>query len=211
VNRAIGLVGSAHGQVVHGRRMRRIVHALALLIEPGWSVCDLGCGDGSIGHCLAQSVPDLSVSGFELHPREETHIPVQAFDGLRLPVEDDAFDAVILVDVLHHTDDPMILLTEARRVARRAIVLKDHRTSRPLADSTLRFMDWVGNRSHGVPLPYNYWPEERWSTAWKDLGLRVDTYRTRLDLYPWPARWLFESGLQFVARLVPETADKGGD
>jgi hypothetical protein len=69
------------------------------------------------------------------------------------------------------------------------------------AGPTLRFMDWVGNKHHGVRLPYNYWPEARWRAAWKALGLRVEAFHTRLDLYPGPFRWLFESGLQFVARL----------
>jgi 2-polyprenyl-3-methyl-5-hydroxy-6-metoxy-1,4-benzoquinol methylase len=35
-----------------------------------------------------------------------------------------SFDVVMFVDVLHHTKDPMVLLREARRVARRAIVVK---------------------------------------------------------------------------------------
>ena len=93
------------------------------------------------------------------------------------------------------------LESEARRVARRAIVVKDHRTSRPLARPTLRVMDWIGNRPHGVPLPYNYWSEARWRAAWKELELRIEHYQTRLDLYPGPARWIFESGLHFLAKL----------
>jgi hypothetical protein len=66
----------------------------------------------------------------------------------------------MLADVLHHTTDPMVLLREAARVARRSLIIKDHRTSRIGAAVTLRFMDWVGNRPHHVPLTYNYWPEK---------------------------------------------------
>ena len=50
----------------------------------------------------------------------------------------------MLVDVLHHTDDPGILLSEARRVTRRAVVLKDH-TRDYMAGATLRLMDWGAN------------------------------------------------------------------
>ncbi len=35
---------------------------------------------------------------------------------------------------------------------------------------------------------------------------KVDHYQTRLGLCPWPARWLFETGLHFLARLIPQGA-----
>lgn len=198
-----GLWSAGHGRLVHGRRVRKLAEALAPLFEPGWRVVDVGCGDGKLGALVAEQA-HVTLEGYERFPRPGAAIPVHAFDGERLPLEDDGVDAVMLVDVLHHTDDPMVLLREAARVARRAVVLKDHRMERPLAGLTLRFMDWVGNRPHGVPLPYHYWPEARWRAAWQELGLVPEAFRTRLDLYPGPARWVFESGLHFVARLVPE-------
>ena len=111
------------------------------------------------------------------------------------------------VDVVNSetpSPDRYFLLREAARVAGKAIILKDHRLSRPLAGPTLRFMDWIGNRPHGVALPYNYWPLHRWREAWAALGLNLDHYQTRIGLYPGPARWLFEHGLHFVARLTPD-------
>ncbi len=65
----------------------------------------------------------------------------------------------------------------------------------------LTFMDWVGNRSHGVDLPYNYWSSDEWSRAWKEIGSQPDAYITELGLYPWFARFIFERGLHFVARI----------
>ncbi len=102
---------------------------------------------------------------------------------------------------MHHTDDPMILLREAKRVARKVILLKDHTLGGPLAYSTLRFMDWVGNAHHGVALPYNYWSEARWRDAFATLHLTVQQWRPRLGLYPFPASLLFERHLHFIAQL----------
>jgi SAM-dependent methyltransferase len=129
-------------------------------------------------------------------------IPVARFDGAMIPEEDKSADIVMFVDVLHHTPDPMVLLREAVRVARRAVIIKDHRMSCIGAGVRLRFMDWVGNRPHGVVLPYNYWPEGRWQAAWDELGLEVKHYQTDLALYPKPTRWLFETGLHFLAGLA---------
>ena len=70
--------------------------------------------------------------------RETAAIPVTIYDGRTLPFEAAAFDALIIVDVLHHADDPALLLREAARVARRSILIKDHTSDRFLAVPTLR-------------------------------------------------------------------------
>lgn len=199
--RALGMLGAAHGSLVHGRRVEALARAFLPLCEPGWHVLDVGCGDGQLGALLQDRGRDVRVEGLEFAPRSETKIPVQPFDGKTIPLAENSVDAVMMVDVLHHTEDARVLLREACRVARRAVLLKDHRTARPLALVTLRMMDWVGNKPHGVVLPYNYWSEARWREAWDELGLAVESFQTGLGLYPVWARWLFESGLHFVARL----------
>jgi hypothetical protein len=109
----------------------------------------------------------------------------------------------MLVDVLHHTEDPAALLGEAARVAGTAVVIKDHCRDGWLAGPTLRLMDWAGNAQHGVHLPYNYWPRRRWHEASADLGLEIRSWQQDLGLYPAPLRPLLERSLHFVAVLVP--------
>ncbi len=205
ISRALQILAGAHGRVVHRRRVRVLAGAIAPLMEPGWHVVDVGCGDGALGDLIARQSA-LRVEGLEVSVRPDTAIPTQAFDGRRLPLADGAVDAVMLIDVLHHADDPAALLAEARRAARRAVIVKDHRLARPLAATVLRFMDWVGNRPHEVPLPGRYLTEAQWRDTWRRLGLKVDHYRPHLGLYPAGARWLFETRLHFLARLVPEAA-----
>jgi len=202
----MSLLGAAHGRLVHSRRVRALADAIAPLCEPGWSVLDVGCGDGRLAALLAERVPGLALRGYDVRVREGTGLPVAAFDGRALPEPDGAADAVLLIDTLHHAADPMALLREARRVARRALIVKDHRTARPLAWTTLAVMDWVGNRHHGVALPHHYWSERDWEAAWRELEWAPDRYRTRLGLYPWPASVLFERGLHFLARVVARGA-----
>ena len=135
--------------------------------------------------------------------RPNARIKVTKFDGVHLPLGDKSYDAVIFVDVLHHTDDPAALLAEAKRVARGAIVIKDHTMDGPFAYQRLRFMDWVGNAPHGVVLPYNYWTEQGWRNAFKGLGLAIVQWRSEIPLYPFPASFVFGRGLHFVAKLAP--------
>jgi hypothetical protein len=76
----------------------------------------------------------------------------------------------VFIDVLHHTNDPVLLLREAARVARNTIVIKDHTLDGFAAGPTLRFMDRIGNRRYNVALPYNYWPKQQWLSAFEALG-----------------------------------------
>jgi SAM-dependent methyltransferase len=197
----MSLIAKAHGALVFDRRVRVLAGHLAPLLPQSASVLDVGCGDGSIARAILEQRGDLALSGVDVLVRPKTHTPVEPYDGKRLPRPDASIDAVMFVDVLHHTDDPAILLAEARRVARRCIVIKDHLRDGILAGPTLRLMDWVGNAPHGVALPYNYWPESRWRATLAALGLTATSWHTRLGLYPFPAGLAFDRGLHFVARL----------
>lgn len=197
-----GIVGALHDRLVFPRRAANLAEALSVALCGAQTVLDVGCGEGSIDLLIQATVPGLAVRGVDVLVRSEACIPVEPFDGRRLPFDDKTFDAVMFVDVLHHTDDPMVLLREAGRVARRTIVIKDHTAESALSYSILRFMDWVGNAHHGVALPYNYWPERKWRGAFAELGLGVEQWQTRLELYPWPASLVFQRGLHFVTRLA---------
>jgi SAM-dependent methyltransferase len=190
-----------HGSLVHNRRVEVLTRHFVPLIPPNASLLDVGCGDGLLAASIAQRRSDVTISGIDIAAREHTHIPVRTFDGATIPLPDKVVDAVLLVDVLHHTADPLVLLREARRVARRLILLKDHTRNGFLAGQTLRVMDWIGNACHGVPLPYNYWTRDQWQRAIGELGLDVSSWKTELDLYPKPAKWVFERSLHFIAAL----------
>ncbi|MEX0802185.1 MAG: class I SAM-dependent methyltransferase [Candidatus Binatia bacterium] len=197
----MSLADCVHGAYILDRRARILSRHLADTIPPSFRVLDVGCGDGLLAHSISQNRPDLTLRGIDVLVRDCIHIPVDHFDGHVIPYDDASFDGVMFVDVLHHTTDPMVLLREAVRVARKTIVIKDHTLEGLFAGFTLRFMDTVGNARHGVPLPYNYWPRRRWFEAFDALGLQVGIWNSKLGIYPWPARWIFERSLHFVARL----------
>ncbi|HET8540972.1 MAG TPA: class I SAM-dependent methyltransferase [Anaeromyxobacter sp.] len=194
----------AHGRLVFSRRVRALARALdELLPRDSASVLDVGCGDGSVGDAVRRLRPGIAWQGAEAYPRPGCRVPVLAFDGRTLPLPDASVDHVVFVDVLHHAADPMALLREARRVARRGVIVKDHLRDRPLARPVLAFMDWVGNRAHGVPMTYAFWSSDEWARAWAAAGLRPVRRAERLGLYPAPARPLFEWGLHHLTLLEP--------
>jgi SAM-dependent methyltransferase len=196
-----------HGRFVHSRRVRVLAEHLLPWLASGARVLDVGAGDGALAARLAARRPDLSLHCVDVQVRPTSLFPIQLFDGAKLPFSDGAFDAVVLADVLHHTVEPLRLLEEVRRVTRGRILLKDHALDGAFAGITLRFMDWIGNARHGVPLPFNYWPSEVWRETFSRLGLSLASWRQQLELYPWPARLLFDRRLHFLAVLDSEAGN----
>jgi SAM-dependent methyltransferase len=194
------MLGSVHGKLVFGRRIRRLAAAVVDRLPANARVLDVGCGSGDLAALIMRLRPDVAIEGIDVLVRPDTAIVVHAYDGARIPFPDKSFDAAIVIDVLHHTDDPQSVLAEIARVAP-IVIIKDHLRDGLLANSTLRFMDWVGNAAHGVRLPYNYLSRREWIRIWQDLGLRTSAFATQLSLYPRPASWLFDRGLHFVTIL----------
>ena len=192
-------VGAAHGALVLGRRVRVLARALAPLLPPG-PLADVGCGSGDVAAAIGGLRPDVTPEGFDVLVRPGCAIPVRPFDGRRLPVADGAAAGALLVDVLHHAGDPAALLAECARVAS-VVVVKDHLARGPLDERTLAFMDWVGNRPHGVALPYRYFSPASWAAAVAAAGLREERREGAPGLYPFPFSALFGRDLHFVARL----------
>ena len=60
----------------------------------------------------------MDVKDFRVAP-----IAFRTFDGTSIPFADKAFDHVVLCFTLHHSHDPMALIQECRRVARRSIIV----------------------------------------------------------------------------------------
>jgi SAM-dependent methyltransferase len=190
-----------HHASVHGRRTRVLAEILAPQIPSGASVLDIGCGDGTIASLIAQLRPDISIQGVEFLVRPECKIPCHSFDGKALPFPDGSFDLCLFVDVLHHTKDVSVLLREAARVARTFVLIKDHLKDQFLAGATLRIMDWVGNRPHGVPLPYNYQGRRQWLDLFAACGLIEVQWTRQVPLYPTPLSRIFGRELHLVSLL----------
>jgi SAM-dependent methyltransferase len=197
----LSLIKRWHQTFVFSRRVRVLSEMFAARIPEQASVLDVGCGDGTIGSLVAQIRPDIAIRGVEVMVRSGSKIACDVFDGTTLPFADDSFDICVLADVLHHTADVTTLLFEAARVSRSHVLIKDHLDEGLWDDATLRFMDWVGNRPHGVKLTYNYQSRQQWSAHFAKCGLVVTNWTAQVPLYPWPASLFVGRTLHFVAIL----------
>ena len=201
------LLDLLHQHLVFGRRVQVLADLLSRLIPAGSTVLDVGCGDGRIAREVMQRQPSVHITGIDVLLRQHCHIPVQQFDGSIIPFPDGTFDLVMFVDVLHHTMAPGRLLKEAARVSNDFLLIKDHLRKGLFAGTTLRVMDWVGNFTKGVVLPYNYLTAKEWTQLYQAAGFRPLETIDRLGLYPWPFNLAFGRSLHFVTLLGKKRHD----
>ena len=101
----------------------RLERLLATYLPRSGSCLDVGCGDGrSIGPLLRDQVGSylgVDVSETAVARSRDLGLAAQRIsDAAELPFEDDAFDAVVCLEVLEHLFAPHHAIAEALRVLR---------------------------------------------------------------------------------------------
>jgi ubiquinone/menaquinone biosynthesis C-methylase UbiE len=174
------------------RRVRQISKNIANILPHGPILfLDVGAGSGEMAAAVVKRRNEFVASGVDIYIRPKTFIPVLKYDGCTLPFNDNSFDFVTIIDVLHHCEDPVKVLKECARVSKQFLVIKDHVCDSEIDRMILSFMDWIGNRAHGVKLPYNYLSSNSWNTAIARANLDIINSVDSIQIYPFPIDYFF--------------------
>ena len=180
------LIDLIHERAIHPRRIRNLAAHLAEKIEAGSTLLDVGCGDGRLAAILREKNSLSEVYGVDVLIRSSVAIPVVKFNGTKIPCRDKSWEYVMAVDVLHHADDQKALLQDMLRVARKAVVIKDHLCENVFHRWLLRKMDEVGNDRHGVAVPAKYFSRKQWEELFRQESAVVGSFSDRIRPLPWP-------------------------
>ena len=137
---------------------------------PGETVLELGSGTCNVAEILLRKGFIVKL----VDVKDQSFVPglqPTLYDGITLPFASDTFDTATILDVLHHTRNPEQVLKEAKRVARRLLVMECvycHRFQKVL---TL-IMDSILNLEF-VYRPWNYHTDEEWRNLFTELGLCI--------------------------------------
>jgi hypothetical protein len=103
--------------------------------------------------------------------------------------------------VLHHETEPDRLMRECARVARRAVIVKDHQVAGLLAQQRISFMDWAANAPYGIPCLYRYNTPAQWDKFPARFGLKVAGEFRSMDVYPPFVNFVFGRRLHYLGVL----------
>jgi len=157
------------------RRARRIARRLRRFLAPGESVLDLGCGSMLVADEVRRQ-SEARVIGLETLSYRRRRLPLALYDGRRAPFRDRSFDSVVINFVLHHCEDGGVaVLEEARRLARKRILLLEDSYDHLLERFAMRVVDRVLNRleNPAIPVPCRFRPSWEWERLFSSLGLRL--------------------------------------
>jgi methionine biosynthesis protein MetW len=104
-------------------------HLVQFLPSDAQTILDIGAGNGAL-HSAFKKHRKITYTGVDASLEGVRHIELEGgvgiqsdVDGVRLPFDDNSFDAVFACDILEHVRDPWVLLGEMARVSRKYVVI----------------------------------------------------------------------------------------
>jgi len=142
-------------------------------IKPTDRVLDVGAGDCRLAVLLQKKI-GCTVVPVDVEDFNQTELPLTLFDGKRLPFPDDSFDVVLLIFVLHHAEDVLPVLEEARRVSRKTVLVLEDVSSNFWDRMMFRgFHHWLA-WSEKISYPFREWRPSQWTQLAAGVGLQEE-------------------------------------
>jgi len=141
------------------------------------TILDIGAGEGEIGYMVASRLgKQVTLIDVVDYKSPGVPLPMELYDGKRLPYKDRQFDAVMANQAYHHAGEPLDLFAESVRVTNRWLIVlesihfnEEHRQLNVL-------LDWkYGNVFEaGFDCTYNYQTPAGWTETFEKKGLRIE-------------------------------------
>lgn len=173
---------SAHFEnICSHKRDENIIEGVRGFLKGEKTILDVGCGNGRLAKKLQEKL-GLEISGIDVYLPEKPKIPVSLFDGKKIPFSDNSFDAVFLMDMLHHAENAFDIFSEAMRVAKKFVLIKDHFYENAVDSAALKIADFAGNFASGMPLTFNFKSKKEWREML--AGFAINEIEWRSMLFP---------------------------
>jgi SAM-dependent methyltransferase len=151
-------------------RVKEKVDELIPNLKPTDNILDIGSGNGMLCY-------ELMKHGFKVTPLDIDDLslidevkPI-VYNTTKIPFKDNYFDIALLITVLHHTQNPKQVLSEATRVSKKIIITEEVYLSR--FDKYLTyFIDSIFNFEF-FGHPHTNMTDVEWREVFEHLGLKI--------------------------------------
>jgi 2-polyprenyl-3-methyl-5-hydroxy-6-metoxy-1,4-benzoquinol methylase len=190
------------------RPLRKVLYSLATWrveekiveigshLQPGDRVLDVGAGNCVLSQTLQKRGYDVVPLDLRNHSFIDEIKPV-IYDGEAIPFDDDSFDVALLITVLHHARKPDAVLAEARRVAKRVIVIEEI-----YENSFEKYFTYAIDSLFNLEFfdhPRSNRDDSGWKVSFQTLGLKLRDAAYSRSLY-------FLRRVTYVLERAPKTA-----
>ncbi len=167
-------------QKVIKKRTNFIVDSCENFIKEGGGVkvLDIGTGTGWIAEEIKKR-KNVDIVLLDVVDFNQTDLKVIIYDGKIIPFEDNSFDTVLLKFVLHHTENPLDILKEAKRVSKNNIIIFEDTYNSGLGKFLLCVLDYISNlpsffvKPFAENMPFNFKKVSDWKNIFKGFNLEV--------------------------------------
>ena len=176
-NLTIGILKVLGAERVAKRRAGELVAFFENFIQKGERVLDIGGGGGWVAQALkARTGADVTI--LDTRNFNQTGVNCVIYDGDAMPFEDDSFYSAIIVFTLHHCQNPIKVLAEAKRVARGKIIIIEDITTSLLNKILLSFWDIISGLISVIAPPgedfyFKFYRDGEWQKIFQGLGLKI--------------------------------------
>lgn len=168
--RKFDLVGKFYASSLGKRWIQNKLKSVLPHLNKNEKSLDIGAGNGMITNTLRQQgfpCTPMDVADLSILP----DVNVIVYDGLNMPFQDNEYDAALLLTVLHHTPDPIPVLKETARVAKKIIIIEDIYKNK-LQQYMTYAMDTLVNLGHSS-MTYQNKSDAEWKATFEALGLEL--------------------------------------
>ena len=151
-------------------------------IRKGSKILDLGCGCGIVGKTF-QDFFQAEIIGVDVKDYRILPLPFQIYDGFHVPFPDGSFDVVLINYVLHHSEDPIALLKEAKSATRDKIIIFEDLSEGFLSKLICKIHGSSFDKFFGNPAKTSFKTESEWEKIFKELGLNA-IFKKRINNFP---------------------------
>ncbi len=152
---------------------QNVAKYISELCDKDSNVLDVGCHDGRMSSYILDLNSYLKIEGVDIQENLPCTIKRTKYDGKLLPFPDDHFDIVMAIDMLHHTHDISLVISEMARVSKKYIIIKDVVIYSIFSHIGLCIADYLSNFNYSIKCTYNFPDGKEWETYFLDNNLKI--------------------------------------
>ncbi len=134
----------------------------------GKNLLDVGFGAGTVAKLMVNSgykVEGIDVADLSIYK----DLKATLYDGNKMPFKNNSFDTAVIVHVLHHCKEPLEVLKEAKRCAKRVVFIEDTYRNE-FEKKIVSFNDNIGNWEF---YQHPYLKDTVWKSTIKKMGMKL--------------------------------------